>query len=73
LGDFAFERGLPHSCGLRVTFFAGAKKVTKETPFRSERQLMNRYSGALRVHTLRAVPRTAQNARSQATLHASAK
>ena len=25
---------LPLSCGQRVTFFAGAKKVTKETPFR---------------------------------------
>jgi hypothetical protein len=25
-----FEAELPHSCGLRVTFFAGAKKVTKE-------------------------------------------
>jgi hypothetical protein len=29
-----FERGLPLSCGQRVTFFAGAKKVTKETPLK---------------------------------------
>jgi hypothetical protein len=28
------EHELPLSCGQRVTFFAGAKKVTKETPFR---------------------------------------
>ncbi|HXR63645.1 MAG TPA: hypothetical protein VN720_08915, partial [Rudaea sp.] len=27
---------LPLSCGQRVTFFAGAKKVTKETPSRAE-------------------------------------
>jgi len=27
-----FESELPLSCGQRVTFFAGAKKVTKETP-----------------------------------------
>jgi hypothetical protein len=28
-----FGAELPHSCGLRVTFFAGAKKVTKENTF----------------------------------------
>jgi hypothetical protein len=28
------EQELPLSCGQRVTFFAGAKKVTKETPSR---------------------------------------
>ena len=30
------EPELPLSFGQRVTFFAGAKKVTKETPFKSE-------------------------------------
>ena len=38
---------LPLSCGERVTFFAGAKKVTKETPFESEHPQDMRESGRL--------------------------
>jgi len=33
-GSFLDKPKLPLSCGQRVTFFAGTKKVTKEMPFR---------------------------------------
>jgi hypothetical protein len=59
-------------CKQRVTFCPVTKSHQK-TPFKSGQQLRNRRSGVMGVHTQGAVPRTAQNACSQVTRHASAK